>query len=193
MALLASMLATLLLTGLGLSLMLLGSSTTALMARDRLANGAEWSADAAVRLAVSELRQRPDWAGVRAPGAAADVCAEPGALVDDSLLPPAPWDGSTLDLHALTAQRQASAAAAALSGMTVPVWRLYEYGPISRVVPSEPRRHPFYVVVWAADAGGLLLLHATALGPRETQASVAVSLGRDADGALVRLAVRPAR
>lgn len=191
MALLASLIATLLLTGLGASLVLLASAGTALTLHDRMVAGADRAADAAVRLAISELRARPDWAAVAAPGTTADVCAEPGRFVDATAFPRSPWDGSVLDLHALTGQAQAAAIAAAAPGVSPPEWRLFEYGPISRLVPSEPGRHPFYVMTWmAAGAGDVLLVRATALGPAGVTASIEAAVGRDTSGALVRLWIR---
>jgi hypothetical protein len=153
---------------------------------------AAYDAQAAAVLAASEVRSRPDWAGVVSAGAVADLCAEPGRLADLSLFPRAPWDGSPLDLHALTVARQADSDAALPPGVAAPVWRLFEYGPISRLVPSEPREHPDYIVVWAADGGnGVVLLHATAFGASGLRASVEASVGtRPGAPAPSRLAIR---
>jgi hypothetical protein len=193
MALLAAVIAAFLLTGLGVSLVLLGSAGTALAAHDRRAVDAEYGADAALRLAISELRERTDWSGVGLAGAAADVCAAPGRLVDTTLFPAAPWDGSLIDLHTLTEQLQAAAAATAPPNVAAPVWRLFEYAPISRVIPPEPGRRPLYLAVWAADGGGgLVLLRALALGPSGARASLEASLARDGTGAAVQLAIRSA-
>lgn len=190
MALIASLFATALLLCLGTALVLLGSAETTLAAHDVQAQAAGHAAQAVLSLAASELRGRPSWTGVVLGGA--DMCASPGTFVDVSLQPPAPWDGSPIDLHALTARRQADSDAVAPPGVAPPVWRLFEYGPISRLVPSEPRRHPYYVVVWAADGReGTVRLHATALGPSGTVSSLEASVGRLPDGtSLVRLAVR---
>jgi hypothetical protein len=191
MALLASLFATMLLTCLGMSLVLLGSTNTKLASHDLQAAGAAWAAHAAVTLATSELRARGDWSGLFTDGTSPDTCSAPGQLIDTSLTPPAPWDGSPIDLPALTQQWQQASDAAAPAGTTPPQWRLFEFGPISRVMPAEPRRHPFYVVVWTADGrGGLVLLHATALGAGSLRASVEVSLAKDAGGSVERRAIR---
>lgn len=191
MALLASLFATMFLACLGMSLVLLASTNTALAARDVRAAAAAKAAHAAAMLAASELRTRSDWSGALSSGAMPDVAATPGQLADGSLLPPAPWDGSALDVRALTQQWQQASDAATPAGATAPLWRLFEYGPISRVIPAEPRRHPYYVVVWVADGGGgLVLLHATALGARSVRASVEASLARIADGTVERRAIR---
>lgn len=193
MALMASLFATMILTGLGLSLVLLGSAETALAARDWQAVAAAQAAHGALALATSELRGRPDWVGVVTGGAQPEVCAAPGGLVDPSLAPRSPWDGSmSLDLAALTHQRQAASDAAAPPGLPGPVWRLFDYGPISRLIPASGARPPFYVAVWAADgADGLLVLRATALGADGLTASVEASLMRQPDGVSVgRMAIR---
>lgn len=191
MALMTALFTTALLTCLGVSLVLLGSAETTLASHDVQAQAAAHAAHAAVSLAESELRALSDWSGVVSPGAP-DVCRTPGRFVETSLQPRAPWDGSSIDLHALTIKRQADSDAAAPPGVAPPVWRLFEYGPMSRVVPSEPRRHPYYLVVWAADGReGRVRLHATALGPSGTASSLEASVARQPDGtSLRRLAIR---
>ena len=191
MALIASLFATALLACLGMSLVLLGSAETTLAGHDAQAQAAGHAAQAEPSLAPSELRALPSWTGVVA-GAAPDVCATPGRFVDAALQSSAPWDGSTIDLHALTVKRQADSDAAAPPGPGPPVWRLFEYGPIFRLVPSEPRRHPFYLVVWTADGhDGTVRLHATALGPGGVTSSLEASVARGPDGtSLRRLSIR---
>jgi hypothetical protein len=189
-ALIAALFATTLLACLGMSLVLLGSTETTLAARDLRAQAAAHAAQAALVLAASELRARVSWSGVVAAGEPPDICAEPGRFVDGSLTPVAP-DGSRLDLHVLTVSRQAASDAEAPPG-AAPVWRLFEYGPISRVIPSEARRHVSYVVVWAADGhGGTVRLHAAALGPQGLSVHVEASAARGPDGtSLSWLAIR---
>lgn len=191
MALIASLFATALLACLGMSLVLLGSAETTLAGHDVQAQAAAHAAHGAVSLAASELRAMSSWSGV-VTGGAPGVCATPGRFVDASLLPSAPWDGSPLDLQALTVKRQADSDAASPSGVAPPVWRLFEYGPVSRLVPSEARRHPLYLVVWAADGrDGTVRLHATALGPSAAASSLEASVARQANGtSLRRLALR---
>ena len=194
MALVASLLATMLLVCLGTSLVLLGAAETTLAGHDVQAQAAAHAAYAALSLAASELRERPSWTGVISAGGP-DLCAVPARFADVTLQPPAPWDGSVIDLHALTLKRQADGDAAAPPGLPPPTWRLFAYGPISRLVPSEPRRHPFYLVVWAADGTeGTLRLHATALGPSGVVSSVEASVARRPDGtSLRRLTIRGVR
>ena len=192
MALVAALFATALLVCLGTSLVLLGTLETTLAGNDVQAQAAAHAAQAALSLATSELRARSSWTGVVTAGAP-DLCAAPGPFVDAA--PSAPWDGSAIDLHALTVKRQADADAIAPPGPSPPVWRLFEYGPISRLVPSEPRRHPYYLLVWTAGGSeGTVRIHATALGPSGIVSSVEASVGRGPDGtSLRRLAIRTVR
>jgi hypothetical protein len=175
-AIIGTVFAAMLLTCLGIALALLGSAASTLALRDGQAVDASYAAQAALNLASADVRARTDWSGVTADGSPSDVSAAPGVFVD-AMLPRSPWDGSSLDLHVLTSQRQAESDAAAPPGIAGPVWRLFEYGPISRVVPSEARRHQLYVVVWAAGGrDGRLILHATALGASGLRASAETSL-----------------
>jgi hypothetical protein len=191
-AVIASLFAAMLLTCLGVALALLGAAATTLAGHDRQAAAAAYAAQAALSLSAAELRARADTSGAIAAGVPADVSAEPGAFADASLYPRMPWDGSLLDLHTLTAVRQSDSDAAAPAGMPGPAWRVFEYGPISRLVPSEPRRHPFYVAVWVAGGrDGLILLHASALGAGGVRASVEASLRPGTGGSpSVRQAIR---
>ena len=194
MALVAALLATTLLVCLGTSLVLLGAAETTLAGHDVQAQGAAHAVYAAVSLAESELRERSSWTGVVTAGGP-DLCAAPARFADVALQPPAPWDGSPIDLHALTVKRQADGDGTSPPGPAPPVWRLFAYGPISRLIPSEPRRHPFYLVVWAADGSeGTLRLFATALGPSGVVSSLEASVARRPDGtSLRRLAFRGVR
>jgi hypothetical protein len=156
-----------------------------LAGHDRQAHAARQAAYAAISLASSELRAMADWSGVTSGGT--DVCATPGRFVDASLQPSAPWDGSAIDLRALTVKRQAESDAVHPSGVDPPVWRLFEYGPISRLVPSEGRPPPFYLVTWVSDGReGTIRLYATALGPSGASASLEASVGRQPDGSSLR-------
>jgi len=190
-ALIAALFATMFLSCLGVSLVLLGSAGTALVAHDRQAAAAARAADAGIRLAISELRERPDWSGAVAAGTPADTSEVPGRFLDTTFFPRAPWDGSLLDLHALTQQLQTASDAAAPAGAAGPVWRVFEYGPISRLIPSDPGRYPAYVVVWAADGSGVVLLRSTALARGAVRASIEGAVGRQGgSGGLVRLTLR---
>lgn len=191
----AALFAATLLTCLGVALALLGAAATTLTMHQAQAADAAYAARAGLSLASAEARGRADWSSGFAPGTPAERCASTGAFADTSMLPPSPWDGSAVDLRGLTSARQADSDAAAPPGIAGPVWCLFEYGPISRLVPSDAGRHPLYVAVWAAvGRDGGLLLHATALGTTGLRASAETSIRPAAGGApAVRQATRTTR
>jgi len=173
MALLMALFASALLTGLGLSLALMGSGEMTLAGRGRETASAAYAARAAATQAFAELRQQPSWAGVIRQGAYPELSSTPARDVDTSLTPTAPW-GTVLDLRALTTQLQAETDAAAGVGDPI-AWRLFAYGPLGRLVPAGPWTH-YYLLVWvsddradgdgnpSADMNGSILVHAEALG-----------------------------
>ena len=185
MALLSAILATTVLMGLGLSIVLLGTSEAVLAAHDRMARALREASMAAVHLAIADLRRQPAWSTVLAAGTA-PLSAAPGRAADLSVTPPAPWGGGMLDLSQLTAD----VAAAADTGSGDPqLWRLYEFGRLDSLVPGAPGL-PFYLAVWVADdaadgdgdartdSNGILALRAVALGPGQVRAVTAVSIGK---------------
>jgi hypothetical protein len=181
-----------LLMGLGLSIALLGSAETTLAAHDRDARTLSYASRAAVALALSDLRALPSWTDVGKARAIPDVSATPGRFVDASLLPTAPW-GGPLDLRALTARLQAESDAA--SGTDRPVWRLFIYGGLDRLLPEPGRADACYLVVWVADDHGVLLARGGAFASGEGRAMTEISAIRQREPGgpdLVRLiAVRP--
>ena len=169
----------------------------ALASHDRNRAAVQESARAALALGTGDLRALASWDVVRTAGTDPDVCGETGRFVDATLTPAAPWGGPPIDLRALTARLRADGDAAALPGVGGPVWRLFDYGPISGMTPGRPPGHPTYLVVWVADGQGVLWVRALALGPTEARASLEASLVREAGGGgpdlVRRLAVRPVR
>ena len=187
MALLTGVFAAVLLMGLGLSLALLGSGEATLAARARDAASASYAARAAAAVGVAELRLQPSWSAVLRQGAYPELSAAPAQIVDASLTPAAPW-GVTLDLRALTNQLQAETDAAGGAGDPI-VWRLFAYGPMTRLVPAGPWAR-LYLAVWvsddradgdanpSADTNGSVLVHAEALGPDGARAAVEETVPR---------------
>ncbi len=186
MALLTALFATALLMGLGLSILLLGSAERALAARDRDSRALGHAARAAANVAAADLRTLPSWAAIAAPGVPPEVSATPGQLIDSTLTPPAPWGGGALDLRALTARLQAE------SGGSAPPWRLFVYGPLSRLIPASSPGNPYYLVVWVAEEGGAVVTRSVAYGSGDGRSITEASLVRDMGSNLVRiLTIRP--
>ena len=194
MALIVALFASVLLAGMGLSLALLGSAETMLAGHDGQAAAAAQAARGGIALAESQLRAMADWSGVVTAGSPTDVCAVPGPFTDVSLQPRG-WDGAVIDLHAQTLRLQADSDAATPAGLAAPVWRLFAYGPISRLTPPGAPPAPFYLAAWVADGrDGVLLLHAAAFGPAGLLTAVEASVARRPGGtSLDRLALRRSR
>jgi hypothetical protein len=195
MALLAALFATVLLMGLGLSMLLLGSAETTLAAHDRDARALAYASRAALTIAAADLRALPTWEALAMPGAVPEVSATPGAFVDTTLMPAPPWGGAPLDLRDLTVRLQAESGAAAPAGVPALVWRLFEYGRLGRLAPDAAARNPYYLVVWVAEDRGLAVVRGAAFGPGDGRSITEISMARQAvPGAADRfriLTIRP--
>jgi hypothetical protein len=178
MALLTALHATALLMALGLSILLLGSAETTLASHDRDARAIRYASRAAATVAEADLRALPSWGTLGMPGAIPEVSATPGPFIDATLAPAPPWGGSALDLRALTVRLQTDSDSAAPSGGPAPPWRLFEYGPLARLVPESAVRNPYYLVVWVADDAGIVVTRAVAYGPGEARSITEVSVQR---------------
>lgn len=192
MALLTALFATVLLMALGLAVLLLGSAEATLAAHDRDARSLAYASRAAATVAAADLRALPSWDDLSAPGATPELSATPGLFVDSTLAPAAPWGGPALDLRALTVRLQAESDAVAPPGGPAPAWRLFEYGPLGRLIPDAGFRNPYYLVVWVADENGLVVARAVAYGPGEGRSIVEITMTRPAAPDPVRiLTIRP--
>lgn len=187
MAVLSAILGATLLMGLGVSIVLLGTSEAVLAAHDRTARALREASMAAAHLTVADLRRQPSWSAVLTAGMP-PLSAAPGRAVDVSLTPAAPWGGPALDLRQLTVDVEA----AADTGSGDPqVWRLYEFESLSAVVP-DGSVSAIYLAAWVADdladgdgdpltdRNGILTVRAMALGPGGTRAVTGVSIRKTA-------------
>jgi hypothetical protein len=187
MAVLSVVLAATLLMGLGVSIVLLGTSEAVLAAHDRSARALREASLAAADLAVADLRRQPSWSAVLA-AATAPLSAAPGRAIDASVTPASPWGGAAIDLAQLTAD---VAAAADTGGGEPQVWRLYEFGSLPQLVP-DGAVPLVYVAAWVADdpadgdgdplvdRNGILAVRGLALGWGNTRAVTAVSISKTA-------------
>ena len=182
MALVSALIATVVLTGLGVALALAGLEETMLAAHDRASRSLRLAADSAARIAVSDLTRAASWT---------PLAAINSRFTDTTLRPPGPWDGVEIDLVAQTAIVQAESDNGAGPGEAPRTWRLFSAGPLARAAPGSECA-PLYLVVWVADDGadtdgdpesdsnGILTLRADALGPDGGRATTIVSLSRTA-------------
>jgi len=188
-AVLSAILLTALLTALGVAIALLGIEESMLASHARTARALRLASSAAAQLAVADLRALPSWNGVIAAGAAPQLSAVASRFADATLTPLAPWDGSTIDLGAVTDRWQSVSDASRGAADAPQVWRLFAYGPLEQAAPGT-LAGPWYVAVWIADdradidgdpcvdSNGILSLRAVAMGPSEAVASTDVSVQR---------------
>jgi hypothetical protein len=117
---------------------------------------------------------------------------------DGEALPRAPG-GRTLDLAALTAERQRESDqrdGPAVFGADSPEWRLFAHAPLSALLAAPGLDLPLYLVVWiaddesdgdgdpAVDRNGRILVWAVAFGAGGARRSVEARVGRTSGGEL---------
>lgn len=202
MAVLTALLATLLLTALGVSIALLGIEESMLSLHERTARALRHAASAGAQLAVADLRLAASWDPLLVAGATPPLSAVPGRFVDSTLTPAAPWNGAPIDLAAATTALQAASTASRGPGDAPQVWRLYLSGPLARAAPSAATG-PWYLAVWIADdradidgdptvdSNGLLSVHAAAYGPADAAVSLDLTVRRLPSGSVSVATSRP--
>jgi hypothetical protein len=180
MAIVSALLATVVLTGLGVALALGGLEESLLAGHDRAARALRLASESAARLAVTDATAAASWMPLSSIGS---------RFVEATMSPLSPWDGSPIDLAAKTALVQAETDASRRADEAARTWRLLSAGPFARAAPGSGCG-PFYLIVWMADDGadidgdpetdsnGILTLRADALGPDGGRATTLVSLQR---------------
>jgi hypothetical protein len=163
-ALIVALLATLVLSALGLSLMVMASTETVIAGNYRDAVEAFHAADAGLERVIAELAMTPDWAAVL--GAPGGVRSAAPSSFSDGTSSAVLADGRTLDLLKMTnllncphvfppsatpctAAQMDHAAGERPWGSNNPRWRLYANGRLSVVAAGIDS--PLYVTVWVAD------------------------------------------
>ncbi len=182
-ALIIALMATLLLTALGVALVLVTSTETQIAGHFRDAQEALYAADAGVERAVQDLLLVPRWNDVLAGTVRS-------GFVDSTLLPTLPGGGVTIDLNQATTALQAETDAANLWGANNPRWQLYAWGRVTNLLPTGTIDSWMYIAVWVADdpsetdgdplsdTNGVLTLHAEAYGQWNTRKVIEVTVAR---------------
>jgi hypothetical protein len=181
-ALIIALIATVLLTALGMGLVVLSNTETAIASNFRSGNETLYAADAAVERVVQDLLLVPRWNDVL-------TGVVKSSFVDTTLTPTAPF-GASLDLTSITGELQAASDASAPWGPNNPQWTLFAYGPLSNMLGTGALQSSAYIAVWvsddpseidgnpSADANGVITVLAQALGPNGTQRAVEVTLAK---------------
>jgi len=142
-ALIIALIATVLLTSLGLGLAFLTDTERTVASNYRAGNEALYAADAAVERVMQDVLLVPQWNDILSG-------AVKSSFVDTTLTPTMP-SGWPADLTALTAEVQAQSDATAPWAANNPVWRLFAYGPMSDMLGTTTIDNGTYLAVWVAD------------------------------------------
>lgn len=196
-ALITALLATMLLTALGMAAVLVSNTEVMITANYRRSSEALHAADAAVELAVQDLLMVPRWNDVISGGTVgvADKSSLTGSFVVGSYnveldIPAGGKVKLCCDTTSVSWQLQAETNAANLWGTNNPTWRLYAWGPLESVLPTSTVDSDVFVAVWVADdpseddnnpmadGNGVLTLHAEAYGSGGTRKIVEVTVSR---------------
>ena len=112
--------------------------------------------------------------------------------------------GGVLDLDAETVDLQSESATQGTFGANTPRWRLFAWGPLSRMAPLA-LESPLYVAVWIADdpaevdgnpsvdTNGIVTVHADARGPGGARRIVEATIARVAAGVMKTVSWREVR
>lgn len=183
-ALIIALLASFLLTAIGLAMVLTTNTETLITENYSGSSETLYAADAGVERVIQDLLVTPRWNDILSGAVEARSGFNDGG--GTVALP----DGSTLNLAAATAALQNETDAADVWGTNDPVWRLYASGPISDMLPSGTIHNPTYIVAWIgddpsesdgnplADANFVLGLHVEAYGPNGARKVVETTVAR---------------
>jgi hypothetical protein len=196
-AVIVALLASGLLAALGLSLVLLGDMERRVAANYASSLEGFYGVDAAVDRAMQDLGLLPQWDAV--------LSGIVQSSFTDASRRPALAPNEVIDLDALTIDVQSASRAAGSLGANTPVWRLFAWGPISRMGPVGWVDSAPYIAVWiaddpsetdgnpAADANGIISVHAESFGLGGARRMVEATVARVSSGALRLMSWREIR
>jgi hypothetical protein len=203
MALLVVMMASLLMTALGVALVLATLSETLIATNFRNVGESLYAADAILERAIDDLLTAPDWNSLLS-GSVQSAFTD-GPPSGSRTLP----DGAPIDLgqaiNMANCQKTTACSNADMDAVTAerpwgannPRWQLYAYGNLSDMMPTGTVNSPYYVVVMVGDdpsendnsplqdgvgqsnpGSGVLVMRAEAFGPRGTHKVIELSVAR---------------
>jgi Tfp pilus assembly protein PilX len=198
-ALIIALMATMLLTALGMTLVLMSNTETMISANFRNSQEALYAADAATERVVQDLLLIPRWNDILAAGATSRDCgagltvnesATPSGFIDTTLTPTIAGSNLSLDLMKATCNLQSGTNGSAIWGTNNPTWRLFAWGKMKDLLPNNVIDSQMYLVVWVADdpadgdgdpladTNGVLTVHAEAYGPSGARKTVEVTVAK---------------
>jgi hypothetical protein len=181
-ALVIALIATVLLSSLGLGLVMLSNTEGAIANNFRAGNETLYAADAAVERVVQDMLLVPRWNDVL-------TGAVRSSFVDNSLTPTTPF-GTSINLTAMTTEIQTQSDATSPWAANNPQWRLFAYGPLADMLGNTAIESSTYIAVWiaddpsetdgnpSADTNGVVTVLAQALGPHGAYRMVEVTLAK---------------
>jgi hypothetical protein len=192
-ALVMALMASMLLTALGMALVLVSNTETMITGNYRNSSEALYAADAVVERSVQDLLLVPDWNRVWSENLKSGFidASQCGGTVY------IPGFGS-LNLTSATSALQAETDAANLWGANDPVWVPYACGWVRNLLPTGTIDSPMYAVVWTGDdpsetdgnprvdLNGVITLHAEAYGPGGTRKVIEVTVARTSSAEIER-------
>jgi hypothetical protein len=195
-ALILALMSMMLLTALGAAVVMVSRTETMIASNYKNSQEALYAADAAVERVVQDLLMVPRWNDILSGSMQSSF--NDGAMTAQKTLPAGGRIVLCCGPGSATAELQALTDTANLWGANNPQWRLFAWGPISRLLNTTTIDSPMYVAVWVADdpadaslstpnvadgnplsdLNGTLTLHAEALGPGGTRKIVEVTVAR---------------
>jgi hypothetical protein len=189
-ALIIALMATMLLTALGMTLVLTSNTETMISANYRNSQEALYAADAAVERVVQDLLMIPRWNDILTAGNPAQLAYTRSGFIDTTTTVSIPNSGQSMNLITATQNLQSSTDTLNLWGPNNPAWRLFAYGRMQDILPANAIDSGMYLAVWvaddpadndsnpSADTNGTLTLHAEAYGPSGTRKVIEVTVAR---------------
>jgi hypothetical protein len=183
-ALIIALMSTMLLTALGAAVVMVSNTEVIISGNYRNSQEALYAADAAVERVVQELLMVPRWNDILEGHTVSGFIDGPASSAKS--LPA----GGQINLGTATTTLNAEYQAANLWGANNPVWRLFAWGPLDRLLPAGTIDSAMYVAVWIADdpaeeddnpladSNGTLNLRAEAYGPSGTRKVIEVTVAR---------------
>jgi hypothetical protein len=181
-ALIVTLLTMALMTALGLGIMLVADTERLVASNYERTVETFYAADAMAGWTIGDLRPPANWNAI--------LTGTTHSSFADSTRSPRLASGITLNLDGVTAELQSQSDALGPSGPNRPVWRLFAWGPLARVLAVSTSQ---YVAVWvaddrfdvdgdaASDSNDVLAVHAEAYGWTSARRAVEVIVGLRAD------------
>ncbi len=182
-ALIVVLMATMLLTALAMTLVMVTSGETMLTANYRHSQETLYGADAAIERVVQDILTVSQWNDLLSPTSNLQSSFTEGPSVVTLA------DGTVVDVPRELAALQARTDASGVWGADNPRWQIYGWGPISSMLPDGVDS-PVFVAIFIADdasetdndpttdTNGVLTLHAEAWGAGGSRKAVEVTIAR---------------